>query len=168
MFEIRPVDTSRDLPALLKVIQDSFMTVANDFHITKVNAPSNGAFMKMEDLIHSIEQKTDYFCAFEDKTLCGCTAVQPGKEENTFYIEKLAVLPSFRHKKYGKKLLDRAVDEIKKRNGTYVSIGIINENTTLKNWYISYGFIEKETKKFNHLPFTVCFLGISLNQNISI
>jgi len=41
MFEIRPVDTSRDLPALLKIIQDSFMTVARDFNITKENAPSN-------------------------------------------------------------------------------------------------------------------------------
>ena len=162
MFEIRPVNMDIELPALLKVIQDSFMTVAQEFNITKENAPTNGAFMTMELLMQSIEHNTGYFCAFDNDLLCGCAAVQSGKVENTFYIEKLAVLPSHRHKGYGKKLLDRAVDEIKKRNGRCISIGIINENSILKNWYISYGFIEKDIKKFNHLPFTVCFLEFTL------
>ncbi len=162
MFEIRAVDADRDLPELQHVIQESFMTVAQEYTITKENAPTNGAFLTMKDLVESIKNKTDFFCAFENGTLCGCVAVQPGKEDNTYYIEKLAVLPSFRHKQYGRKLLDKAVDEITSRKGKYISIGIINENTRLKNWYISYGFIEKGIKKFDHLPFTVCFLGISL------
>ncbi len=44
--------------------------------------------------------------------------------------------------------------------GKYISIGIMDENTGLKKWYLDYGFKEKGTKEFDHLPFTVCFMGI--------
>jgi len=94
--------------------------------------------------------------------MCGSVGIQSGKEESEYYIERLTVLPAFRHKQYGKKLLDKAIEEIKMRKGKYISIGIINENTRLKNWYLNYGFIEKGTRRFEHLPFTVCFMGIDL------
>lgn len=42
--------------------------------------------------------------------------------------------------------------------GGSVSIGIINENRVLKNWYIEYRFAETGTRKSSHLPFEVCFL----------
>ena len=42
--------------------------------------------------------------------------------------------------------------------GGSVSIGIINENRVLKNWYIEYRFTETGTRKSSHLPFEVCFL----------
>lgn len=51
MFKIRPAYTNTDLPALLKVIQDSFMTVARDFNITKENAPSNVTAWKVFSLV---------------------------------------------------------------------------------------------------------------------
>lgn len=40
----------------------------------------------------------------------------------------------------------------------FLSIGIINENKVLKQWYSSFGFNETGFKKFPHLPFTVCFM----------
>ena len=61
-----------------------------------------------------------------------------------------------------KKLLDKVIDEIKLRKGKYISIGIIDENIRLKKWYLNYGFIEKGTRRFEHLPFIVCFMGINL------
>jgi len=55
-------------------------------------------------------------------------------------------------------LMDFACEKISERNGKLISIGIINENSVLKNWYIKYGFIEKGLKRFDHLPFEVCFM----------
>ncbi len=76
----------------------------------------------------------------------------------------MVVLPEYRHFGYGKKLLDKAFNEIRERKARYVSIGIINENTVLKRWYLQNGFIEYETKKYDHLPFTVCLLGMDLEK----
>lgn len=75
-----------------------------------------------------------------------------------FYIEKLAILPDYRHKSYGKTLLLFSIDYINKLHGKIISIGIINEHAVLKNWYSTFGFIEKEIITFNHLPFVVCIM----------
>jgi ribosomal protein S18 acetylase RimI-like enzyme len=74
-------------------------------------------------------------------------------------MEKLAVLPEYRHKGYGKRIMDFVSGFVKEQGGSKISIGIINENTILKNWYLEYGFKETETRVFSHLPFTVCLMG---------
>lgn len=162
MFEIRKLNKEKELNDLLFVIQESFSTVARELNLTKENAPTNPAFLTMEKLLESINKNIDFFIACENNKICGCVGIQQGKEECEYYIERLAVLPAFRHKQYGRKLLDKAIEEIQNKKGKYISIGIIDENILLKNWYLDYGFIEKGTKCFEHLPFTVCFMGIDL------
>ncbi len=78
--------------------------------------------------------------------------------DTLFYLEKLAVLPAVRHQVYGRSLMDFSCEYVKKVNGETISIGIINENIRLKQWYVDYGFKEIELKRFSHLPFTVCIL----------
>jgi hypothetical protein len=39
-----------------------------------------------------------------------------------------------------------------------MKIGIIEESTILKNWYIENGFIHTGTKRYEHLPFTSGYL----------
>ena len=68
-------------------------------------------------------------------------------------MERLAVLPSYRHRGIGRALMDFAFKTVKKHGGKKVSIGIINENRVLKNWYMEYGFVETGTRVFRHLPF---------------
>jgi len=162
MLEIRKLNKEKDLDNLLFVIQESFMTVVKELNLTKENAPTNPAFLTMEKLLESIEKKVDFYIAFNNNEMCGSVGIQPGKEEGEYYIERLAVLPEYRHNQYGKKLLDKAIEEIIMRKGKYISIGIINENIKLKKWYLDYGFIENGTRRFEHLPFTVCFMGIDL------
>jgi hypothetical protein len=50
-------------------------------------------------------------------------------------------------------------DYVIKNGGKRIGIGIINENTFLKKWYLNYGFSEIKLKKFKHLPFTVCLMS---------
>ena len=45
---IRPV-TEKDIPACVEVIRKSFLTVAEEFHFTKENAPRFTAFSVDED-----------------------------------------------------------------------------------------------------------------------
>ena len=80
------------------------------------------------------------------------------KKDKVYSIEKLAVLPEYRHKGYGGELMEFVSDYVKKADGKALSIGIINEHTLLKKWYEVKGFKETTVMKFEHLPFTVCFM----------
>jgi diamine N-acetyltransferase len=50
--------------------------------------------------------------------------------------------------------------------GRQVSIGIIDDHTVLKNWYLGLEFKETNTKQFAHLPFTVCFMEMDIHPGI--
>ena len=78
--------------------------------------------------------------------------------DDVFKLHNLAILPEYRHKGFGKLLLDHAKEVVKFLGGSVINIGIIEESTVLKNWYIANGFVHIGTKKFDHLPFTSGYL----------
>ena len=77
-------------------------------------------------------------------------------------LNSLAVLPEYRHLGIGKSMVDYAVTTVNNYGGNKISIGIIEENSTLKNWYLKLGFNHISTRKFEHLPFTVGFMELNL------
>ena len=162
MVSINPIDVEHDLDRLLHVIKKSFLTVADEFGLSEKNAPTNPAFLKMDSLEKSIMNNVDFYIAKIENEVVGCVGVQPGKAAGEYYIERLAVLPSHRHNDIGRQLLEHAVKEIKTRKGEVISVGIINENIILKQWYQKFGFETCDVKVFSHLPFTVCFMKIEL------
>jgi diamine N-acetyltransferase len=94
-----------------------------------------------------------------DDGIVGCVAIERSKRETrSFYIERLSVAPIHRHHGHGRKLMDFAVDAIRRMDGCKASIGIMNQNKILKDWYIGQGFIEQECKQIAHLPFEVCYM----------
>ncbi len=58
--------------------------------------------------------------------------------------------------------INYAVKMVKRYGGNKISIGIIEENTTLKNWYLKLGFNHISTRKFEHLPFAVGLMELNL------
>lgn len=95
-----------------------------------------------------------------DNVLIGCIAIEKSaKEIDTFYIEKVSVIPRYRNQGFGTKLIDFATSKIKAFGGKSISIALIDTNTILKNWYFSQGFIETGFKDFEHLPFRVSFMN---------
>jgi len=141
----------------LKVIKDSFITVAREYKLTEENCPSNPAYTDFEKLKKMKDKGIEMFGLFEERKQIGFVAIEKA-DNDTFYIERLSVLPEYRHKGYGKTLMDFVFNHVKEQDARQVSIGIVNENTVLKNWYRLYGFIESGLKKYEHLPFTVCFM----------
>jgi ribosomal protein S18 acetylase RimI-like enzyme len=156
---IKQILTLSEIKSSVKVIQDSFSTVANDFGLTIRNCPTNAAFIKEYDLLKMEEKGVDMFGLFERGSQIGFVALEKSSSDPAlFYLEKLAVLPEHRSMGYGRLLMNFALDEVRKNDGKKISIGIINENLKLKKWYIDYGFIELAVKQYPHLPFDVCFL----------
>lgn len=143
------------------VIRNSFITVADEFGLTRENAPTNPAFAGADSLFNMKEKGLKLFGAYLEDACIGFVAIEKA-QEGCFYMERLAVLPEYRHNGYGGELMDFVFRHVGKCGGAMVSIALINDNKRLKDWYRNYGFTETGIKTFKHLPFDVCFMHKSV------
>lgn len=159
-MEFNFVNSSNDLSAIVHVLNVSHGTVAVDFGFTKDNNPTNNAFIDESTLRTQLNKGIDLYAMSVNNELIGCIAIEKSKKEiDTFYIEKVSIVPEHRNQGYGVKLMDFAISMIRESGGKSISIALIDSNTKLKNWYSSQGFVETGTKDFGHLPFRVCFMN---------
>lgn len=150
-----------EIEECVKVIRDSFSTVAERFNITEENCPTHTSFIKPEKLYSQFDKGCPMFALVKDEKIIGYFSLIPQDDENT-ELDNLAVLPQYRHKGYGRVMIEYAVNTARKMNFHKIKAGIIEENTVLKNWYIKNGFTHTGTHKFTNLPFTVGFIEMSL------
>jgi diamine N-acetyltransferase len=152
-----------DLLPVVKVLNEAHGTVAKEFGFTKQNNPTNNAFIDIETLRAQLIKGIELFqLSFYNKPI-GCIAIEKSaKETDTYYIEKVSVIPEYRHYGYGVNLMDYAIEMIKKSGGRKASIALIDSNVRLKNWYMMQGYKETGIKDFSHLPFRVCFMSRQL------
>lgn len=149
----------QDLSTIVKVLNLSHGTIARDFNFTKEDNPTNNAFIDEKTLREQLNNGIELYGLKMNNRLVGCIAIEKSKREpGTYYIEKVSVLPEFRHQGIGVRLMDFATAKIKDAGGQIISIALIDSNTKLKEWYLSQGFIETGVKDFEHLPFRVCFM----------
>ncbi len=139
------------------VIREGFGTVADDLQLTVENCPTNGAFTTLERLTNDYDKGNLMYGLWLEGKPAGFTELEE-KDNGLFYLEKITVLPQYRHEEWGAFLLDFSKSRIRELGGSRISIGIIEENTVLREWYLRHGFAHKGTKKFDHLPFTVGFM----------
>lgn len=156
-FLIKKINDLSELHNCVKVIQQSFITVAKQFNLTKENAPTNATFISVEDLIKMQEKGIQMFSAYQGSNQVGFAAIEKS-DNSVFFLEKLSVIPEYRYNGYAKRIMDFVFDYAAKEGGCKISIGVINENVILKKWYQEYGFIETGVRNFGHLPFGVCFM----------
>ena len=154
---IREITSDSRLKDSLEIIKDSFITVANELNLNKENCPAHPAFIGFRKLIELKEKGVRMFGMFYEDRQVGFVAIEKA-DDVLYYMEKLAVLREYRHRGFGKELVDFVLDYVKKRGGNKISIGIIDESSVLKDWYKELGFVETGTRQFEHLPFLVCFM----------
>ena len=68
------------------------------------------------------------------------------------------MLPEYRHRGFGKELLNDSFVRAKGFGRSVLKIGIVEENKVLRKWYESNGFVHTGTKKFDFFPFTCGYL----------
>jgi len=153
--------TKQDSSILTYLIKKSFSDVAERFNLTLQNAPSHPSNCTEDWTIKAIEKGIKFYILEHENIPCGCVALDQANAE-ICYLERLGVLPGCRNNGFGKALVNHIILEAKKLKLKRIEIGIIAENLILKKWYINQGFIEKSTVKFEHLPFLVLFMYITL------
>ncbi|MCL2517773.1 MAG: GNAT family N-acetyltransferase [Oscillospiraceae bacterium] len=143
------------------VIRASFTTITQQLNITEQNCPTHTAFVTtVERLQNHYNWGWLMFALFENTKLVGYVSIS--NEGNDIYeLHNLSVLPEYRHKGYGRQLLDFCKSKCK-----YIKLSMIEKNTVLKNWYTANGFVHIGTKKFEHLPFTTGYMEWKLEEKL--
>ena len=160
LSEIKIVNPEEDLSQIVKVLNASHLTIAEQFGFTKEDNPSNNAFIDTLTLKEQLCKGITLYAQFVNGQAVGCIAIEKAaKEVDTFYIEKVSVTPEYRHQGLGVELMNFAHNEIKKQGGTKSSVALIDSHPVLKNWYLSQDYEITGTKDFEHLPFAVCFMS---------
>ena len=158
---ITQIKNTEVLQECLEVIHRSFKTVAEEFGLTPENCPKHTSFMPIYFLTTQMERGWHMFGLYHENQLVGYMSLSK-EGENVYELHNLAVLPEFRHKGFGKNMLDFAKETAKNLGGNTIKIGIIEESTVLKEWYMANGFVHTGVRKFDHLPFTSGYLECNL------
>ena len=156
-LQIRQI-APEDISKAAAVIADANRIVADKLDFTPNNAPTNPAFITPEKLKQQITDDRHFFVLCTPEVVGTIAIEQSPDDQELFFIERLAVHPEEQGKGYGIALMDFAHAKICELGGKACSVAIINENTGLKAWYSYQSYKETGTRRFGHLPFTVCFM----------
>lgn len=155
-----------DLELAAQVIRESFATVANEFDLTLDNCPTNGAFTQAKHLKIDLEKGNQLLSVYLGKKMIGFFELVYN-EDNQATLEKVAIIPSERGKKYGEFILTKAREIAQNDHMERIDIGIIKENIRLKEWYQRNGYQIVRSQNFAHLPFEVLYMQLDLNNEVT-
>lgn len=146
-----------DAQMLANLISESNKDVAEQFGLNASNNPKHPSFCTKDWILSDFNRGVKYFVFRSEENNAGCVAFEHPKPDLS-YLNRLSVLPQFRHRGIGKKLVEHVILFSRSKNIQFVKIGIIANHHRLKQWYQKLGFRETETKKFSHLPFEVTYM----------
>lgn len=149
----------KDLAECVNVICRSFATVAEEFNITAENAPRFTAFATDEGRLnwHLNGEHRPMYGYVVDGKIVGYYSLLL-MEQGECELNNLSVLPAYRHDGIGGKILEHAFAKAKELGCTKMKLGIVEENTVLRNWYEKFGFVHVGTQKFEFFPFTCGYM----------
>ena len=151
--------TGDDIPVCTALIRESFATVAAEFGFTPENAPRFTAFATTDErLTWQMTNEGRTMRAYvENGRIIGYYSLHC-LQESTWELNNLCVHPHCRRRKIVEALLTDCLENARKAGGTLLQIGIVEENSRLRRWYESFGFVHTGTKKFDFFPFTCGYM----------
>jgi ribosomal protein S18 acetylase RimI-like enzyme len=140
------------------IVSEANKDVAEKFVLTLENNPKHPSFYTKDWVQSDFERGEEYFLYQENGIYMGCVAFE-NPCPDTAYLNRLSVLPQYRRRGVGERLVQHIVDYSQSKKIKNVSIGIIAKHRELYRWYLKLGFVEGETKSFPHLPFEVTYMS---------
>ena len=140
----------QDIAGCVKVIKESFATVAKEFGFTVENAPGFTAFATTEDRLkyHLFEEHRYMYVFYVKEDIVGYYSLLV-QDNNECELNNLSVIPAYRHQGIGEELLKHAFK-------------IAKEYNVLRKWYESFDFVHIGTQKFDFFPFTCGYMEKNL------
>lgn len=148
-----------ELSECVRVISESFKTVADELGFNAENAPRFTAFATTEERLnwHLNGEHRPMYAYYDDDVIVGYYSLLL-QDNNECELNNVCVLPAYRHKGIGEELLKHAFKIAEDLDCKKMNIGIVEENVVLRKWYETYGFIHTGTRKFDFFPFTCGYM----------
>ena len=151
-----------EIPEVVCVIRDSFLTVAEMLGLTPENAPRFTAFATtIERLTWQFDAGRTMRACEQDGRIVGYYSLDV-QDGGRIELNNLCVLPAYRHSGIGACLLEDAFRLAREKGADVLHIGIVEENRVLRRWYEAAGFVHTGTKKFDFFPFTCGYIKKTL------
>ena len=152
-----------EISECVRVIRRSHQTVADEFGFTPENAPRYVAFATDENRLtwHMDGEHRLMFADDENGVIRGYYSLLL-KNDGECELGSLSVLPEYRHQGIGEKLLKHAMDTARQQHCKVINLGIVEENTVLRQWYERNGAVHTGTEKYDFFPFTCGYMKFCL------
>jgi len=149
--------TENDLINCLEVFHKGYETVAVEFGLTEDNCPDRGrASLPFDKLLKEYEDGTDMYCYEINSKIVAFLGMN--YTDNKYKLDDIIVLLEYRGKGIGNELLKFCKDKANKGGVKEIHLGMIDDNTRLKNWYEKNGFENVELVNYDGAPFTVGYM----------
>jgi ribosomal protein S18 acetylase RimI-like enzyme len=148
---IKPM-TDAHLKEYTDVVRRSFATVADEFGYA--DSPEFSSNIPDELLADKLAHGYYPFGACAHGKIVGFVSITD-TGEGVYKLQKLTVLPEYRHHGYGKALLDFCKAKVQELGGNKIIIKLMDNDMRLKKWYLSHGFVHKSIKHYENIPFPV-------------
>lgn len=148
-----------EIAECVKVIRESFSTVADEFGFTPENASRFTAFATTEERLfwHLNGEHRPMYAFYDNGNIVGYYSLLL-QENKECELNNLCVIPTYRHRGIGEELLKHAFQIAKKLGCNKMNIGIVEENSVLRKWYEGLEFVHVGTQKFDFFPFTCGYM----------
>ena len=152
---------AQDLATLAQLVRESNRDVAVTFGLTADNCPKHTSLCTADWVRADLARGERYFILEEGGAPVACVAYEsPGP--GLAYLNRLSVLPAYRRRGVGARLVRHIVDLARAASIESISIGVIGEHGELQRWYRKLGFVDGETRRYPHLPFAVRYMSLAL------
>lgn len=147
-----------DVELIARLIREANADVAIRFGLNQQNCPKHTSFCTTSWVEADLARGERYFVLEQDSVPVGCVAYEI-PEPRLAYLNRLSVLPTFRKQGFGERLVKHVIALARNAAIERISIGVIGESADLQHWYRRLGFVDGETRRFPHLPFSVKYMS---------
>ena len=143
-----------DIPECVRVIRESFLTVAHELDLKKETSPRfTGFSISEERLYYQFDvEKRPMFKYCDGEKIVGYYSLSPEIDGQT-ELNNLAVLPEYRHRGIGEILMRNGMERARYAGCKSVFVSIVDTNKRLRAWYESLGFRYVGARKFEGFDF---------------
>jgi len=149
--------TKEEYPLVAALIRSSYKDVAVRFHLKAKDCPAHPAFCTEESVRTSAAKGEEFYILMDDSRAVGCVALERANRD-VFYMERLSILPEYRSRGYGSRLVNFCIRLARKRAARRVVVGVIADQMELIEWHRSLGFRFKQYARFHDLPYSIAFM----------
>lgn len=150
-----------ELPMCLDCVKAAFTVMADKFKYSKESYPSSAAYLTLDDLQQAMARSVHMYAVWIDGKIVGYVQLEK-KPDGIYSFQRFAVHPDYQSHGFGRALVAFCKNKATVYGGKKIRLLMINENESLKKFYISCGFRESYIGTDDAHPFEYAILEMEL------